>query len=162
MAHRRRAGARRRAWRTGFAEMAAISRDRKRGVGFRSGYHRRNDTARQAGTMKIRTGLARVGCDGFTLVEVLAALAIASVIIMASAALIRNVALFFDRGTRGVTEAERLMLAVERLAGDFGSARFVWRRTEDDAAVAFVPRIDADSGGAPLLTSHLMGITKIF
>ena len=72
--------------------------------------------------MKIRTGLARVGCDGFTLVEVLAALAIASVIIMASAALIRNVALFFDRGTRGVTEAERLMLAVERLAGDFGSA----------------------------------------
>ena len=87
--------------------------------------------------MKIRTGLARVGCDGFTLVEVLAALAIASVIIMASAALIRNVALFFDRGTRGVTEAERLMLAVERLAGDFGSARFVWRRTEDDAAVAF-------------------------
>jgi prepilin-type N-terminal cleavage/methylation domain-containing protein len=87
--------------------------------------------------MKIRTGQARVGCDGFTLVEALAALAIASVIIMASAALIHNVALFFDRGTRGVTEAERLMLAVERLAGDFGSARFVWRRTEDGAAVAF-------------------------
>ena len=79
----------------------------------------------------------RVGCDGFTLIEVLAALAIASVIIMASAALIRNVALFFDRGTRGVTEAERLMLAVERLAGDFGSARFVWRRTEDGVAAAF-------------------------
>ena len=55
---------------------------------------------------------------------------------MASAALIRNVALFFDRGTRGVTEAERLMLAVERLAGDFGSARFVWRRTEDGSAAA--------------------------
>jgi len=87
--------------------------------------------------MKIRTGQARVGCDGFTLVEVLAALAIASVIILASAALIRNVALFFDRGTRRVTEAERLMLAVERLAGDFGSARFVWRRTEDGAAAAF-------------------------
>jgi prepilin-type N-terminal cleavage/methylation domain-containing protein len=87
--------------------------------------------------MKMQKGRARVGCDGFTLVEVLAALAIASVIIMASAALIRNVALFFDRGTRGVTEAERLMLAVERLAGDFGSARFVWRRTEDGAAVAF-------------------------
>jgi prepilin-type N-terminal cleavage/methylation domain-containing protein len=80
---------------------------------------------------------AASGCDGFTLVEVLAALAIASVIIMASAALIRNVALFFDRGTRSVTEAERLMLAVERLAGDFGSARFVWRRTEDGAAAAF-------------------------
>ncbi len=79
---------------------------------------------------------ARDGCDGFTLVEVLAALAIASVIIMASAALVHNVALFFDRGTRGVTEAERLMLVVERLAGDFGSARFVWRRTEDGTAPA--------------------------
>ena len=91
----------------------------------------------QAGAMKMQRGQARVGCDGFTLVEVLAALAIASVIIMASAALIHNVALFFDRGTRAVTEAERLMLAVERLAGDFGSARFVWRRTEDGAAAAF-------------------------
>src|SRR5438270_13267752 len=87
--------------------------------------------------MKMQNGRARLGCDGFTLVEVLAALAIASVIIMASAALIHNVALFFDRGTRGVTEAERLMLAVERLAGDFGSARFVWRRTEYGAAAAF-------------------------
>jgi len=70
------------------------------------------------------------GCDGFTLIEVLAALAIASVIIMASAALVHNVALFFDRGTRQVTEAERMMLAVERLAGDFGSARFVSRRAQ--------------------------------
>jgi prepilin-type N-terminal cleavage/methylation domain-containing protein len=87
--------------------------------------------------MKMRNGRTHPGCDGFTLVEVLAALAIASVIILASAALIRNVALFFDRGTRGVTEAERLMLAVERLAGDFGSARFVWRRTEDGSAAAF-------------------------
>ncbi len=87
--------------------------------------------------MKIRNERLRAGCDGFTLVEVLAALALASVIILASAALIHNVALFFDRGTRGVTEAERLMLAVERLAGDFGSARFVWRRTEDGAAAAF-------------------------
>jgi len=86
---------------------------------------------------QMRSRYVRVGCDGFTLVEALAALAIASVIIIASAALIRNVALFFDRGTRGVTEAERLMLAVERLAGDFGSARFVSRRTDDGAAAAF-------------------------
>ena len=81
--------------------------------------------------MKMQRNRTRAGCDGFTLIEVLAALAIASVIIMASTALIHNVALFFDRGTRGVTEAERLMLAVERLAGDFGSARFVSRRTEE-------------------------------
>jgi prepilin-type N-terminal cleavage/methylation domain-containing protein len=80
----------------------------------------------------------RGGNDGFTLIEVLAALAIASVIIMASTALIHNVALFFDRGTRGVGEAERLLLAVERLASDFSSARFVSRRTEAGAAgVAF-------------------------
>jgi prepilin-type N-terminal cleavage/methylation domain-containing protein len=80
---------------------------------------------------------ARTGRDGFTLVEVLAALAIASVIIIASAALTRNVAFYFDRGTRGATEAERLMLAIGRLAGDFGSARFVPRRTADGAAIAF-------------------------
>jgi prepilin-type N-terminal cleavage/methylation domain-containing protein len=80
---------------------------------------------------------ARSGRDGFTLVEVLAALAIASVIIIASAALIRNVALYFDRGTRGATEAERLVLAVGRLAGDFSSARFVSRRTADGTAIAF-------------------------
>jgi prepilin-type N-terminal cleavage/methylation domain-containing protein len=80
---------------------------------------------------------ARTGRDGFTLVEVLAGLAIASVIIIASAALIRNVTFYFDRGTRGATEAERLMLAVGRLAGDFGSARFVARRTADGAAIAF-------------------------
>jgi prepilin-type N-terminal cleavage/methylation domain-containing protein len=86
--------------------------------------------------MKMQRDQTRAGCDGFTLVEVLAALAIASVIIMASTALIHNVALFFDRGTRGVTEAERLMLAVERLAGDFSSARFISRRTEEGAAAA--------------------------
>src|SRR5258708_30872681 len=77
------------------------------------------------------------GCDGFTLVEALAALAIASAIMIASAALIRNVATFFDRGTRGASDAERLMLAVSRLGGDFASARFVPRRTEEGAAIAF-------------------------
>jgi prepilin-type N-terminal cleavage/methylation domain-containing protein len=87
--------------------------------------------------MTMRARRARDGCDGFTLVEALAALAIASVIIIASAALVHNVALFFDRGTRGVSEAERLMLAVGRLAGDFGSARFVWRKTDDGSAIAF-------------------------
>jgi prepilin-type N-terminal cleavage/methylation domain-containing protein len=94
----------------------------------------------------------RVGCDGFTLIEVLAALAIASVIIMASTALIHNVALFFDRGTRGVTEAERLMLAVERLAGDFRSARFGSRRTEEGAvAVAFAGEPSSREGQARIV-----------
>jgi len=85
--------------------------------------------------MQCRRG--RAGCDGFTLVEVLAALAIASVIIIACAGLVRNVAPYFDKGTRGATEAERLILAVGRLAGDFGSARFVLRRTADGPAIAF-------------------------
>jgi len=75
---------------------------------------------------------------GFTLIEVLAALAIGSVIIMATAALIHDVARHFDRGTRGAQEAERLMLAVERLAQDFNSARFVGWTTEGGPAVAFV------------------------
>src|SRR5271168_4474247 len=90
---------------------------------------------------------ARVGRDGFTLVEVLAGLAIASVIIIASAALIRNVAVYFDRGTRGATEAERLVLAVGRLAGDFGSARFMSRRTADGTAIAFAA--EQESNGRP-------------
>jgi prepilin-type N-terminal cleavage/methylation domain-containing protein len=87
--------------------------------------------------MTMRRRWESTGRDGFTLVEVLAALAIASVIIVASAALIRNIALYFDRGTRGATEAERLVLAVGRLAGDFGSARFVPRQTAGGAAIAF-------------------------
>lgn len=86
--------------------------------------------------MKMQRNRTRAGCDGFTLIEVLAALAIASVIIMASSALIHNVALFFDRGTRIVTETERLMLAIERLAGDFSSARFVSRKMEQGTVAA--------------------------
>ena len=74
---------------------------------------------------------------GFTLIEVLAALAVGSVVILATAALIHDVARHFDRGTRGAQEAERLTLAVERLAQDFNSARFVGRTTEGGASVAF-------------------------
>jgi prepilin-type N-terminal cleavage/methylation domain-containing protein len=76
-------------------------------------------------------------CNGFTLIEVLAALAIASVIIIAASALIHDVARQFDRGTRFVNQADRLMLAVERLAQDFGSARFVLWTTGNGPAVAF-------------------------
>jgi prepilin-type N-terminal cleavage/methylation domain-containing protein len=71
---------------------------------------------------------------GFSLIELLAALAIAAVIIAATTTLVHNVALHFDRGTRGVNEGERLILAIERLAADIGSARFVMRTSEDSAA----------------------------
>jgi prepilin-type N-terminal cleavage/methylation domain-containing protein len=76
-------------------------------------------------------------CAGFTLIEVLAALAVGSVIILATAALIHDVARHFDRGTRGAQEAERLMVAVERLAQDFNSARFVGWTAEGRASLAF-------------------------
>ncbi len=77
------------------------------------------------------------GCQGFTLIEVLAAMAISSVIIMATVALVYTVARNFDRGTRGVDAADRLMQAVQRLAVDFGSARFVVWRSESGPALAF-------------------------
>jgi hypothetical protein len=85
----------------------------------------------------MRRERTRARVDGFTLIEVLAGFAIAAVIILASATLVHNVAGHFDRGARNVNDAERLMLAVERLAQDFGSARFVLRATEKGPAVAF-------------------------
>jgi prepilin-type N-terminal cleavage/methylation domain-containing protein len=80
---------------------------------------------------------AHGGKQGFTLVEVTAAFAIASVIIMATAALMHEVALSFDRGTSRVSAGERLVLAAERLAADIGSARFVLQ-TPSNGAVAFL------------------------
>jgi prepilin-type N-terminal cleavage/methylation domain-containing protein len=98
-------------------------------------------------------------CRGFTLIEVLAALAIASVIIMAVAVLIHDVARHFDRGTRGAQEAERLMLAVERLAQDFNSARFVTWTGESGAALAFIGEPAADDKPARIVFVGNAGIT---
>ena len=85
-------------------------------------------------------GRDRVSCgkQGFTLVEVLAAFAIASVIILATAALMHNVVLSFDRGTGRVSAGERLVLAAERVAADVGSARFVQQTTSAGAVAAFL------------------------
>jgi len=74
---------------------------------------------------------------GFTLIETLAALVIGSVIILATATLVHDVALRFDQGTRRVQDAERLMLALERLSRDFGSTRFVTRKSESGQSAAF-------------------------
>src|SRR5262245_55323352 len=79
----------------------------------------------------------RGGRAGFTLIEVLAAFAIAAVIIIACATLVRDVALHFDRGARTVNDVERFALAIDRLSADFGSARMVPRRTEAGSAIAF-------------------------
>jgi hypothetical protein len=43
----------------------------------------------------------------------------------------------FDRGARAVDAADRLVLALERLASDFGSARFVVWKTVSGPALAF-------------------------
>jgi prepilin-type N-terminal cleavage/methylation domain-containing protein len=76
-------------------------------------------------------------CDGFTLIEVLAALAISSVIIAATVTLIHMVAGNFDRGTRGLDAADGLVLAVQRLASDFSAARYTVWTTQTGFAVAF-------------------------
>jgi general secretion pathway protein J len=76
--------------------------------------------------------------QGFTLLEVLAAFAIASVIIMAIAALMHNVVFSFDRGTSRVSAGEQLLLAADRLAADIGSARFVPQAASAGAGVAFL------------------------
>ena len=87
----------------------------------------------------MRRGRANAGRHGFTLLELLAALAIAAVIIAASSALVHNVALHFEQGTRTVSDGERLILAIERLAADIGSARFVLRTSDDRSAQSTTP-----------------------
>jgi general secretion pathway protein J len=76
-------------------------------------------------------------CGGFTLIEAVAALAIASVVIFACAALLHNIAFSFDRGTNRVTAGERLALASERLATDIGSAAFVLQKSPGGVTAAF-------------------------
>jgi general secretion pathway protein J len=75
--------------------------------------------------------------QGFTLIEMLAALAVGSVVIVAVAALVHNVALNFDRGTGLAGKADQLLLAVERMAADLGSARLVAQSEGANAGAAF-------------------------
>jgi len=87
----------------------------------------------------MRRRRAGAGRHGFTLLELLAALAIAAVIIAASSALVYNVALRFEQGTRTVSDGERLILAIERLAADIGSARFVLQTSDDRSTQSTTP-----------------------
>lgn len=91
--------------------------------------------------------------QGFTLIEVLAALAIGAAVIAGVAALIHNVALNFDRGTGLAGKTDQLLLAVERIGADLRSARQLPYGRDAKAGVAFVGeprqlRFIAAGGGA--------------
>jgi prepilin-type N-terminal cleavage/methylation domain-containing protein len=75
---------------------------------------------------------------GFTLLELLAAMAVGAVVLAGLAGLIRNVGLTFEAGTRGVGNAERLLLAVERLAGDFASVRYLQKSADESVRAVFI------------------------
>lgn len=70
---------------------------------------------------------------GFTLVEMLAALAITSAIIVSIGMLIHQSVFFFDHGTRTIDRSEELALAVDSLTRDFAAARFVLQKAGKDA-----------------------------
>jgi hypothetical protein len=91
--------------------------------------------------------------DAFTLLETLTALALAAVIIVATTGLLHDVILHFDRGTQRVSEAEHLLQAVDRLAGDFASARFVLRSN--------VPGAPAPQGRGALFTGDSSNVTFV-
>ena len=93
------------------------------------------------------------GKQGFTLLEMLAAFAVASVIILATAALLHNLAVPFARGTSRVNNGERLALAAERLATDIGSARFISQPASAGATAAFF--------GAPSKVTFINGSAEV-
>jgi prepilin-type N-terminal cleavage/methylation domain-containing protein len=74
---------------------------------------------------------------GFTLVEMLAALAIVSMIILSTGTLVHQGAFFFDRGTRAIDVNEQLALAIDCLTRDFGAVRFVQQTITNGTTVAF-------------------------
>jgi len=74
---------------------------------------------------------------GFSLIETLAALAIASTIILAIGALVHQSVFFFDHGTRTIDETDALARGIDALAGDFAAARFVTEKAGPGRRAAF-------------------------
>ena len=88
---------------------------------------------------------------GFTLIETLAALAIASAIILSTSALIHQGALFFNRGTHTVDQVEQLTLAIACLTRDFAAARFVLEKTAKHPRAAFIATAGSEDGPPKIL-----------
>jgi type II secretion system protein J len=88
------------------------------------------------------------GRGGFTLVEMLAALAIAAMVVVSTGALIRQGVFFFDRGTRTVDADEQLALAIDCLTRDFGAMRFVLQKTEGSGGmrISFTDSAEDENG----------------
>ena len=88
---------------------------------------------------------------GFSLIETLAALAVASAIILSTSALIHQNAFFFNRGTRTIDQVEQLTLAIECLKRDFAAARFVLEKTATQPKAAFVATAESREASAKIL-----------
>ena len=72
----------------------------------------------------VRRRRGRSGQAGFTLLEILAALAVTATVLLATIGLLRSLTFTFDRGTRRVDQAEQMVLAIERLSQDIASTRY--------------------------------------
>ena len=94
---------------------------------------------------------ASPGRAGFTLIETLGALAIASAIIVSMSAFIHQGVFFFDRGTRTVDQVEQFTLAIRCLTRDFGAARFVLQRNASGTRAAFTGMPASEDGQAKVL-----------
>jgi prepilin-type N-terminal cleavage/methylation domain-containing protein len=95
--------------------------------------------------------IAASGRAGFTLVEMLAALAIASMIIVSIGALMHQGAFFFDRGTRAADQDERLALAIDCLTRDFAATRFAVQKAANGTHVAFTAGSGSDDGSTEVI-----------
>ena len=89
-------------------------------------------------------------CAGFTLIETLAALALASIIVVAASALVHQGLFTFDHGAEAVDQEEELSLAMSSLRRDFAAVRYVRKKSLVGATppsartVEFIGQANAD------------------
>jgi type II secretion system protein J len=86
------------------------------------------------------------GRGGFTLVEMLGALAIAAMVILSTSALLRQGVFFFDRGSRSIGADEQLALAIDCLTRDFAAMRFVMQKNDGGTRIGFADGAEGQEG----------------